>query len=110
MSVEYITMPGWKSSIAGCKVYEDLPANAKKYIETIEQYLNIPGIYEYVVSKDKQTPTVISKLSSYGTPLFGKIKINVPKKFENVKLHLFIVATIKTLHDVQKVECHIFVS
>ena len=53
MSVEYITMPGWKSSIAGCKVYEDLPANAKKYIETIEQYLNIPGIYEYIVSKDK---------------------------------------------------------
>ena len=45
VSVEYITMPGWKSSIAGCKVYEDLPANAKKYIETIEQYLNIPGIF-----------------------------------------------------------------
>jgi len=42
VSVEYITMPGWKSNIAGCKVYEDLPANAKKYIETIEQYLNIP--------------------------------------------------------------------
>ena len=53
MSVEYITMPGWKSSIAGCKVYEDLPANAKKYIETIEQYLNIPGIYEFVVAKDR---------------------------------------------------------
>ena len=52
VSVEYITMPGWKSSIAGCKVYEDLPPNAKKYIETIEQYLNIPGIYEYV-SKDR---------------------------------------------------------
>ena len=51
VSVEYITMPGWKSSIAGCKVYEDLPANAKKYIETIEQYLNIPGIYEYGLSK-----------------------------------------------------------
>merc|ERR1711971_800942 len=42
VSVGYITMPGWKSSIAGCKVYQDLPANAKKYIETIEQYLNIP--------------------------------------------------------------------
>jgi len=42
VSVEYITMPGWKSSIAGCKTYEDLPPNAKKYVETIEQYLNIP--------------------------------------------------------------------
>ena len=55
MSVEYITMPGWKSNIAGCKVYEDLPANAKKYIETIEQYLNIPGIYEYIYSFYRQT-------------------------------------------------------
>jgi len=42
VTVDYITMPGWKSNIAGCKVYEDLPINAKKYVETIEQYLNIP--------------------------------------------------------------------
>ena len=64
VSVEYITMPGWKSSIAGCKVYEDLPPNAKKYIETIEQYLNIPGIYEYVFEdRLKYIPPVISKLS-----------------------------------------------
>merc|ERR1711973_423165 len=41
VSVEYITMPGWKSNIASCKTYEDLPDNAKKYVETIEQYLNI---------------------------------------------------------------------
>merc|ERR1719340_149491 len=42
VTVDYITMPGWKSNIAGCKGYEDLPINAKKYVETIEQYLNIP--------------------------------------------------------------------
>ena len=44
VTVDYITVPGWKSNIAGCKGYEDLPINAKKYVETIEQYLNIPGI------------------------------------------------------------------
>lgn len=42
VSVEYITMAGWKTSIAKCTTFESLPENAKKYIETIEQYLNIP--------------------------------------------------------------------
>lgn len=43
VEVEYVTMPGWKSSIAGCKTYPELPENAKKYIETIEQQLNLTG-------------------------------------------------------------------
>ena len=36
-------MPGWKSSIAKCNAYESLPENARKYVETIEKYLSIPG-------------------------------------------------------------------
>ena len=43
VSVEYISMPGWKSSIAKCNAYESLPENARKYVETIEKYLSIPG-------------------------------------------------------------------
>jgi len=42
VSVEYISMPGWKSSIAKCNAYESLPENARKYVETIEKYLSIP--------------------------------------------------------------------
>lgn len=34
---EYITMPGWKSSLHGFKNFDQLPENAKKYIEKIEQ-------------------------------------------------------------------------
>ena len=43
MTVEYITVPGWKVSIAECKTFESLPANAKDYITKIEDFLHIPG-------------------------------------------------------------------
>jgi len=33
----YETLPGWTEDITGCKRYEDLPLNAKRYIERIEE-------------------------------------------------------------------------
>ena len=33
---EYITLPGWKSSLDGIRSFKDLPAEAQKYVETIE--------------------------------------------------------------------------
>ena len=39
---EYITLPGWESSTSGIKKYEELPVNAKKYIEKIEELTNVP--------------------------------------------------------------------
>ncbi len=33
----YETVPGWSGSTAGAKRYDDLPANAKRYLQTIEQ-------------------------------------------------------------------------
>lgn len=35
-------LPGWKSDIRGIKKYEDLPDNCRKYIEFIEQELEVP--------------------------------------------------------------------
>ena len=43
VSVEYVKLPGWKSSIAKCTKFEDLPENAKSYVKTIEDHLNIPS-------------------------------------------------------------------
>ncbi|KAF7118737.1 hypothetical protein CNMCM5793_008361 [Aspergillus hiratsukae] len=37
--VEYVTLPGWKSNTMGIKKYEELPANARAYIEYIEREL-----------------------------------------------------------------------
>ncbi|RJE20225.1 hypothetical protein PHISCL_07443 [Aspergillus sclerotialis] len=39
VKVEYVTLPGWKCNTMGATKYEDLPENARKYIEFIEQGL-----------------------------------------------------------------------
>ena len=44
--MEYVKVPGWKSSIAKCTKFEDLPENAKSYVKTIEDHLNIPSKYK----------------------------------------------------------------
>ena len=40
--IELIKLPGWKASTVGIKKYEDLPNNARSYIETIERLCDIP--------------------------------------------------------------------
>jgi adenylosuccinate synthase len=35
-------MPGWKCDIRGIEKYEDLPENCRKYIETIEEEIEVP--------------------------------------------------------------------
>ena len=38
----YAALPGWKEDISGCKTYDELPENAKKYIEFIEKEVGVP--------------------------------------------------------------------
>ncbi len=38
---EYLSVPGWQTEIGRCKKYEDLPVNAQKYIEQIENLTHI---------------------------------------------------------------------
>lgn len=38
----YQTLPGWKCDIRGIKKYADLPENCRKYIEFIEQEIQVP--------------------------------------------------------------------
>lgn len=42
VQVEYVTLPGWKTSIASITSYDALPENCKKYIDFIEKFLGIP--------------------------------------------------------------------
>ncbi len=39
---EYDTLPGWDEDITGARSLEDLPANARAYLEYISDYLGIP--------------------------------------------------------------------
>jgi adenylosuccinate synthase len=41
----YETLPGWQDSISNMRSYKELPSNAKKYIERIEDYLSCKAEY-----------------------------------------------------------------
>jgi adenylosuccinate synthase len=41
VTVEYEEVPGWKSPTAGIKVYSELPLNARKYIERIQELVGV---------------------------------------------------------------------
>ncbi len=36
-------MPGWETSTESVRTFEDLPENARKYVELIEEKLELPG-------------------------------------------------------------------
>lgn len=42
VEVEYITLPGWMTSIEQCRTFDALPPNAQAYIRKIEQITQIP--------------------------------------------------------------------
>lgn len=45
VEVQYETMPGWQTSTTKTRKYEDLPENARKYIERIEKFVGVPIKY-----------------------------------------------------------------
>jgi len=42
VEVEYITCPGWRTSIADVRQFEDLPQNCKHYVLIVEAMLGLP--------------------------------------------------------------------
>jgi len=42
VEVVYVTLPGWKSSIANVRSWSDLPENARNYVKFIQNYLQVP--------------------------------------------------------------------
>lgn len=36
-------MPGWQTCTEGVRTFNDLPLNARKYVEKIEEILEVPG-------------------------------------------------------------------
>ncbi|WP_330368649.1 adenylosuccinate synthase [Alkaliphilus metalliredigens] len=51
----YEELPGWEEDITNMKTYEELPENAKKYIERIESYVGVPIKMISVGPKRNQT-------------------------------------------------------
>lgn len=42
VTVEYITMPGWKCDITQCRKFSELPPNAQAYVRKIEELSAVP--------------------------------------------------------------------
>lgn len=42
MTIEYKTFKGWQSTTTGVKRFDDLPAEAREYVEFIEQQVGVP--------------------------------------------------------------------
>lgn len=38
----YLTLPGWKEDVSEVKNYADLPANAQRFIETVQSIIDVP--------------------------------------------------------------------
>jgi len=45
IEVKYETLPGWKSSTVGARKWEQLPENARKYVEFIEKFVGVKVKY-----------------------------------------------------------------
>ena len=56
----YKTLKGWKKSISGIKKYRDFPAPAKKYIKTIEDFLQVKVSF---ISVGKMRENIVKKNS-----------------------------------------------
>lgn len=58
----YETLPGWKSSTYGIREYAELPENAKKYIERLEQ---LTGVKVGMVSTSPEREDTIIRIDPY---------------------------------------------
>jgi adenylosuccinate synthase len=46
IEVEYVTFPGWRGrSTSECRTFNSLPHNARLYVQFIEQFLGVPGLF-----------------------------------------------------------------
>ncbi|MCL4118166.1 UNVERIFIED_CONTAM: hypothetical protein GTU68_043146, partial [Idotea baltica] len=43
VTVDYITLPGWNTDTSKIRTYDQLPQNARTYVEKIEELLHVPG-------------------------------------------------------------------
>ncbi len=63
VEVVYEEMPGWQAPVGGCMTYEQLPLNARRYIERIEELLKVP-VSVVSVGADRNG-TIIRKASFF---------------------------------------------
>ena len=59
----YEELPGWKEDICDCRRFEELPENARKYIERIEE---VTGVPVYMISVGQEREKIIVRKELFG--------------------------------------------
>ena len=67
VTVEYITLPGWKTDITKCRNFEDLPVKAQSYVLKIEELLGVPIWW---VGVGQSRDAMVDRVPSYVSSLF----------------------------------------
>ncbi len=55
----YERLPGWKSSTKGVTRFEDLPVNARKYLQRLEELVGVP--IDIISTGPERTHTIMRK-------------------------------------------------
>ena len=55
----YTTLPGWNQDISEARTFEDLPENARKYVEFIEQSLDVRAV---LISVGAEREAIIDRI------------------------------------------------
>ena len=55
-------MPGWKTSTADCRSFNELPENAKKYLNRLAELTEVPICMVTVGSERTQTIVMVDKV------------------------------------------------
>jgi adenylosuccinate synthase len=58
----YEIMPGWKTSTADCRSFDELPENAKKYLNRLAELTEVPICMVTVGSERTQTIVMVDKV------------------------------------------------
>ena len=71
MTVEYVTFPGWKTSIRECKTYAELPEGAKRYVEFVEEFIGVP--FEWIGTGPARTDTLKKEVGNVKSMVNGMV-------------------------------------
>jgi adenylosuccinate synthase len=55
----YERFPGWRTSTKGITRYEDLPENARKYLEKLEEMVGVP--FDIISTGPERSSTIVRK-------------------------------------------------
>ncbi|GJJ12040.1 hypothetical protein Clacol_006281 [Clathrus columnatus] len=87
VKVEYITFPGWNTSIENTKSIDELPENCRKYLQFMEDFIGVYETQPLLLDADYVNLTINSTSMGLGTTHQNISSIELPTLGEDVNMH-----------------------